>query len=261
MTSSKRRLASLATGSALIATMAVASLPGATLAAESGPTGFIDRDGTVLTAKIINPTSPVTGTIKADGYDIAVYFDAAHPGSVANADISGAKYYGIVADGAKVNVTGSKVHHIGDDPYGIDGTAFSGAQHGRAIVFINGASGKISGNQVYDFQKSGIEVNGLTADGGSVFAIPTTSATVEKNVVTGEGQIDYIAQNGIVIRSGATATVKNNTVSKVYYTGADDACGLLLYQAGPVAASANKFANNEVNIEGANGNPGGHVKP
>ena len=39
-------------------------------------------------------------------------------------------------------------------------------QRGRAIVYINGASGTISGNKVYDFQKSGIEVNGLAVDGG-----------------------------------------------------------------------------------------------
>ncbi len=32
-----------------------------------------------------------------------------------------------------------------------------------------------------------------------------TSVTVVKNVITGEGPIGYIAQNGIVVRSGASA--------------------------------------------------------
>ena len=41
-------------------------------------------------------------------------------------------------------------------------------QHGRAILYINGASGTISGNKVYDFQKNGIEVSGLTADGSAL---------------------------------------------------------------------------------------------
>ena len=66
----------------------------------AGQTAFNDRDGTTLTAKIINPTAPVTGPIDATGYDIAVYFGPGHSGTV-TADISGAKYYGVVADGAK----------------------------------------------------------------------------------------------------------------------------------------------------------------
>ena len=56
-----------------------------------------------------------------------------------------------------VNTTGSKIHQIGDSP-------FDGMQRGRAILYINGASGTISGNKVYDFQKNGIEVRGVTAD-------------------------------------------------------------------------------------------------
>ena len=134
-------------------------------------------------------------------------------------------------------------------------------QHGRAILYINGASGTISGNQVYDFQKNGIEVSGLNAD-GSALSNATTSATVQKNVVTGQGPIDYIAQNGIVIRNGASATVKNNTVSGFYYRPdghRGPACCSI--SAGHVAASANKFAGNEVTIYGATATPGGHVKP
>ena len=74
-------------------------------------------------------------------------------------------------------MTSSKVHQIGDSP-------FNGAQHGRAIIYINGASGTISGNQVYDFQKNGIEVSGLTANGVALSSAKT-SATVQNNVVTG----------------------------------------------------------------------------
>ena len=105
------------------------------------------------------------------------------------ADISGAKYSGVVANGAKVNVTGSTVHGIGDQPVSPSNPLF-GMQRGRAISYINGASGTISGNKVYDFQKSGIEVSGGTVDGGSVRASTTTSATVSNNVVTGAGPID-----------------------------------------------------------------------
>ena len=159
------------------------------------------------------------------------------------ADISGAKYFGVVADGAKVNVTGSKVHDIGDtDPL------LYGMQRGRAIVYINGASGTISGNKVYDFQKSGIEVSGGAVDGGSVRASNTTSASVTNNVVTGWGPTDYIAQNGIVIRTGANATVNKNTVSNFNYTpDGTEATGVLLFEAGRVNVQNNKISANEVN--------------
>ncbi len=174
-------------------------------AASCQPTGFV-RDGINLTAAQIG--GPVTGELDATGCDIGVY----NPTSVSGADIHGAHYFGVVVDGmTNVNVTNSKVHEHRRRP----------AQRHRSTavpsLYINGASGTISGNQVYDFQKNGIEVIGLTADGGALSSVKT-SATVQKNVVTGEGPIDYIAQNGIVIRNGANATVKNNTVSGFDYT-------------------------------------------
>ena len=143
-----------------------------------------------------------------------------------------------------VNTTNSKVHQIGEKP-------FDGTQHGRAILYINGASGTISGNKVYDFQKNGIEVSGLNAD-ASAPSSAKTSATVSNNVITGKGPIDYIAQNGIVIRSGASATVKDNTVSRLWYTpDGTEATGLLNYEAGKITVSGNKFIDTETRIDGA----------
>ena len=57
-------------------------------------------------------------------------------------------------------------------------------QRGRGVLYINGATGTISGNKVYDFQKNGIEVSGLTAD-GTAPSTARTSATVVNNVITG----------------------------------------------------------------------------
>jgi len=243
----KGRLASLASASALVAAMAVAAVPATAMAATCTPTGFV-RDGIDLTAAQIGGT--VTGPLDATDCNIGVY----NPTSVSGATIFGADCYGVVVDGVRANVANSTVRNIGEDP-------FNGTQHGRAILYINGASGTISGNQVYDFQKNGIEVSGLTAD-GSGFSTPKTSATVKNNVVTGQGPIGYIAQNGIVIRSGASATVTNNTVSGFYYTPDDtEATGLLPFEAGSITASANKFANNEVNMYNLSSNKGGHVKP
>ena len=216
--------------------------PRATLAASCTATGFF-RDGINLTAAQIG--GAVTGELDATGCDIGVY----NPTSVTNADIHGARYFGVVVNGlTNVNMTNSKVHQIGEM------SAFDGTQHGRAITYINGASGTISGNQVYDFQKNGIEVINLAADGSRSLQRQDLRDGPEERRHRRGPTIDYIAQNGIVIRDGASATVKNNTVSGFNYTPPDtEATGLLLYQneTGTVTASGNKFAANEVNIYGA----------
>ncbi len=202
----KRRLVSLVSASAIVGTMAVAAVPAFAMAASPcTPTGFF-RDGTELTAAKIGV--PVTGSLDATGCDIGAY----NPTKVANADIHGARYYGVVVNGGtKVNTTNSKVHQIGETP-------FDGTQHGRAILYINGADGTISGNKVYDFQKNGIEVRGVTAD-ASAPAADKSVATIANNVITGRGHIGDIAQNGIVILGNASATVKDNNVSRLWYTG------------------------------------------
>ena len=79
--------------------------------------------------------------------------------------------------------------------------------------------------------------------------------------MTGLGKIDFIAQNGIQVSYGTTATVKGNTVSGHDYTPTDwTATGLLIYQAGGVKASANNLFDNEVNQYNG-GKGGGNVKP
>ncbi len=136
-----------------------------------------------------------------------------------------------------------KIHQIGEKP-------FDGTQRGRAILYINGARGTISGNKVYEFQKNGIEISGLNAAGTDPSSAKT-SATVVKNVVSGNGHIGYIAQNGIVIRSGASATVNDNVVSGVWYTpDGTEATGLLNYDADKITVSGNKFADTEARIDG-----------
>jgi hypothetical protein len=201
-------------------------------------TGFM-RDGHNLTAAQIG--GPVTGTLDALGCNIGVYYDSTHTGSVSGANISGANYFGVLVNGASVDVTNSSVHAIGEVP-------FNGSQHGNAIVYLNGAHGTISGSQVFNYQKNGITVSGVNANGDPV-APATTSASVLNNVVTGEGHVSYIAQNGIQISYGASGNVTGNTVSNNWYTGANvTACGLLFYQAGGVKQNANNLFNNQTNF-------------
>jgi hypothetical protein len=195
-----------------------------TTSATCTPTGFV-RDGINLTAAKIGGT--VTGTIDAAGCNIGAY----NPTSVSGANIFGANYFGVVVRGATANVTNSLVHDIGEAP-------LNGSQHGNAIAYIEGASGTISGNTVSSYQKNGITVSGAG-----------TSASVLSNVVTGQGPVSYIAQNGIQISFGATAVVRGNTVSRNWYTPTGTiACGLLVFEATGVKQQMNNLFDNEVNF-------------
>ena len=138
-----------------------------------------------FTAAVVNPETDYAGPLPLSGCQIGVYFDQV--GSVKNADIAGATHYGVFADkGAKVNVTSSHIHQIGNSP-------FDGAQNGRAVFYAAGATGTVSGNQIDDYQKNGVVATG---DG--------TAMQVLDNTVTGRGHLTSIAQNGVVIAHEAT---------------------------------------------------------
>ena len=234
----KNRLISVVSASAILGSMSIAAVPAATLAAS----GTVNVRGEALTAKIVDPINPVKGTVDADGFDIAVYFSPGHSGTV-DAEIKGAKWYGVVADRANVTLTDSQIHDIGDDPH-------SGMQYGRAVLYTNGAKGTISNNRVYDFQKNGIEISGQNADASGLSDVKT-SVKVVNNVVIGDGPVDYIAQNGIVIRNGASATVQGNSVRNLDYTpDGTEATGLLNFDADKVMVSGNTFVNTETKVDG-----------
>jgi parallel beta-helix repeat protein len=170
------------------------------------PTGFY-RDGINMTAAQIGGN--VTGSLDAGGCNIGVYYDNTTSGNVTGATIFGANYFGVVVNGdvgaVSDNVTGSTIHDIGETP-------LNGTQHGVAIyyrAFGGTASGTISGNTLTNYQKGGITTNG------------SVSATITNNTVTGQGPVDYIAQNGIQVGYGAKATVTGNTVTGNAYTGAN----------------------------------------
>ncbi len=177
------------------------------------PTGFV-RDGINLTAALINPGT-VSGTVDATGCNIGVYYGPGSTGRVSKAEIYGANYFGVVNDGGVVDVMNSWVHDIGEVP-------FNGTQHGVGIYFAydSGATGHITGNTVSRYQKGGIVVNG-----------GNDSATINNNVVTGLGQVNFIAGNGIQLAFGATGAIFNNTVSDNAYTGTNDAssAGILVF--------------------------------
>jgi parallel beta-helix repeat protein len=215
-------------GAALLPAMANAS------AASCTKTGFV-RDGIDMTAAQIG--GDVTGSLDAGGCNIGVYYGPLYdrttdpvtflgyttPGNVSGASIFGASYFGVIVNGDEnaqsVNVTGSAIHDIGNTP--LDGT-----QHGVAVYYralgTGTATGTISGNTLTNYQKGGITASGAV------------SATITNNTVTGQGPVNYIAQNGIQVGYGANATVTGNTVTGNAYTGANLASsGGILVVGGP----------------------------
>ena len=111
---------------------------------------------------------------------------------------------------------------------------------------------------VTDYQKTGI------------IATLSTVATITNNIVTGDGAINYIAQNGIQVSFAATAKLVGNDVSLNNYSPAKvTACGLLIYKAGGVSGATksglafikadNNFHANEQDI--CNFGKGGTFSP
>ena len=192
-----------------------------------------------MTAALAN--APAVGlAIDATGCDIGVYYDSS-TGPVNNSVIPGARQYGVFVDGkagaVSVDVTNSRIYDIGDHPH-------SGTQYGVGVYYYGfrtagTASGTVSGNEVSDYQKGGIVVNGSNA-----------SATVADNQVTGLGNVPFIAQNGIQFGYLSQGVVRGNTIDGNWYNGADwSSTALLLFNvnANQVKTSNNKFLNNQRN--------------
>src|SRR6266851_1990505 len=168
-------------------------------------TGFV-RDGINLTAALINPSGEIDGDVDATGCNIGVYYGSGARGSLDQASVHGANYYGVVNNGGKVDIANSTVYDIGETP-------LNGTQHGVAIyfAFASAARGDIKNNVVWNYQKAGIVVNG-----------PLAQATISGNTVIGQGPVNFIAQNGIQAGFGAEARITGNLVVGNSYTGAGE---------------------------------------
>lgn len=208
------------------------------------PTGFY-RDGINMTAALINPGS-VTGEVDATGCNIGVYFGPGAKGTVRGADIHGANYFGVVNRQAQVTIVDSQIHDIGETP-------FNGAQHGIAVYFATvdtgsstasaactsgKTSGRIEGNDIYDYQKGGIVAN-----------CAGTTAHIKKNSILGLDVVPFIAQNGIQFGYDATGTAIGNSVDGNWYSGASwSSTGILLFQASGVVVQGNEVTDNQVGV-------------
>ena len=151
-----------------------------------------------------------------------------------------------VRDGAIANITNNAITNITGNN---DGTGY-GVLVGRGPLNTAGTA-TIFNNAISNYQKGGIYVDGA----GS-------SATIDANQITGSGpainnQRLLIAQNGIVVFRGATATIgvnNGNVISNNQYAdqSADGAnsVGIYLYEAGSGTIVANNTSTaNDNGIE------------
>ena len=218
------------------ALLALALIGTSSASAATCQTTDIVRDGHPLTAAVYNSPS-VTGEVDATGCDIGVATNHGNQTTVSDADIHGARYFGVYAGDANTQVTidDSQIHQIGENP-------FNGAQHGVGVEWVDGATGHLDGSHVFDYQKNGVVVSG---DG--------TAADVTGNDINGLGPVGFIAQNGVQYSYGASGSVDHNSITRNDYTGCSNrdaaktgcvpyvAAGLLLYDVDP--ADVSRFRN------------------
>jgi hypothetical protein len=205
----------------LVAVLVLAAGPkpkaGASSSTSCTPTGFSG-----LTAAMVNPGSVQYSVVDASGCDIGVYFSGTD-GSVVNSTVTGALYYGVFINGdvssTNVDVLGSTINNIGDAP-------FNGNQRGVAVYYrsyfsTGGATGRVAGNHISQYQKSGIVVNG-----------PGSNVLVQDNEVTGFGPVSFIAENGIQFGYGSSGSAMRNRVSGHSYTGSSTVSGGIIVVGG-----------------------------
>jgi len=188
------------------------------------------RDTINMTAALIDPPGTVSGDIDATGCNIGIYYSAGAFGRVRHANVHGANYFGIVNNGAKVDIKNSTISDIGEKP-------FNESQHGVAIYFVFGstARGDIQGNTIWNYQKGGIVVNASDA-----------KADIEGNTVIGLGSVGFIAQNGIQAGYGADVKIERNFVFGNSYTGSSTASGGIILVGGSSYFGGNPQTNTKV---------------
>jgi len=148
--------------------------------------------------------------------------------------------YGVRVDnGGSANILGNHITQIRDEP-------FCGTQNGVAVQVGRRAeattgSAQIIGNVIDNYQKNGPTVSNTGSN-----------AEIVNNRIFGIGPTTLIAQNGIQVSGGATASIRHNFVAGNNYTPGtpttDESSGILLFQSGNVSTEHNTVIGNGVGI-------------
>jgi hypothetical protein len=144
-----------------------------------------------------------------------------------------------VTGGARLDLSSTVIRDIRDIREGTG--ALSGCQNGEGIRVGHRGDGsgpgslRLDGVIIVDFQKNGITVNG-----------EGSNANIMNTTVRGAGPTTALAQNGIQVSRGASATISTSTIRDVDYAPHPVvACGLLIFDANGVNDDTNIFLNNE----------------
>jgi hypothetical protein len=146
-----------------------------------------------------------------------------------------------VYDGAYANIHHNTIQDIRD-------STFSGCQNGVGIAvgrqfWSTTGTADIANNTIVGYQKGGIVIDNTGSN-----------AAITNNTITGVGTTSVIAQNGIQVGRGATATLSGNTVTGNSFHLEGNAwdwgsAGILFYQSGAITmAGGNTIANNDQNL-------------
>lgn len=196
-----------------LSVLACAAFAASPANATCAKTGFVrgERD---LTAVLVNPPHAVVNrTIDARGCDMGVYFGPGAEGSVRGSEIFGAAFFGIVRDGAVVDIVDNRIHDIGYAP-------FLPTKHGIGIYCTSRShqpsGGDVVGNTLWNYQRAGIVLNGQRCG----------ASTVAYNSTQGAGTVNWIAQIGIQVRGASDVVLSRNTTSGHSYAGPDGKVGV-----------------------------------
>ncbi|MCZ2114917.1 MAG: SBBP repeat-containing protein [Anaerolineae bacterium] len=154
-------------------------------------------------------------------------FTIAGPGP----DACGSILTGIfVREGATANIHDNTITAIRDDDGNSPCQNGFGIFVGRKLVSTTGTA-TITNNTLTGYQKGGIIVDNTGSN-----------ATLSNNIITGSGSNNHVAQNGVQISRGATATFTGNDISLHQFSGSSwIATGVLLYDAGNVTINNNNL--------------------
>ena len=193
--------------------------------------------GTIIKAPATLPASSTQDSyiVKVTGSGVSA--------EIANLTVSGPGPTGCGSMGQGIVVRDSAYAYVHDSQIlDVRDSTFSGCQNGIAIqvgrqYWSTTGTAKIENNLISGYQKGGIVVDNTGSD-----------AIITGNTISGAGQTDVTAQNGIQVSRGATATITGNTVSgNSYHLDGNSsdwgAAGILLYQSGNVTLGGGNTLN------------------
>lgn len=194
-----------------------------------------DKDGITLKSRnawqaiIEAPAAAVTGAVVSVGGADKVTirgFTITGPAQVPNSLSSGV----VVFDGGSVVIENNLITRIRNNP-------LDGIQDGNGVlVYGDGRRtfATLEGNTITDYQKTGVLVFG-----------PSAEARITGNDIRGAGPTGVIAQNGVEVSAGASASIRDNSITGNVYTGTGTfGAGVLVSAADCVDISGNQITGN-----------------